>query len=160
GIQETFPELKGNCPLPHPVQASSVDNTDHQQQRREEDEPYELKSQPTGLCLIINNETFPGDGKQIPENVRHGTDKDAGRLGEVFSWLGFRVLMCKDQTKDQMERALECFASQCGPFSAAGGQGPGVDWQRIHRSSRGSSAWRCLHLLCSQSRKQGCRIGG
>lgn len=29
----------------------------------------------------------------------------------MFSWLGFRVLMCKDQTADQMDRALKCFAS-------------------------------------------------
>ena len=36
----------------------------------------------------------------------------AESLAEVFSWLGFRVLMCKDQTKDQMDRALKCFASQ------------------------------------------------
>ncbi|KAF3840529.1 hypothetical protein F7725_006391 [Dissostichus mawsoni] len=73
----------------------------------EKDGQYELNSQPTGLCLIINNGHF-GDG-----NVRHGTDKDAESLAEVFSSLGFRVLMCTDQTKDQMERALECFASQC-----------------------------------------------
>ncbi|KAK5896367.1 hypothetical protein CgunFtcFv8_009975 [Champsocephalus gunnari] len=72
-----------------------------------QDEPYELKSQPTGLCLIINNKTF------VDGNVRRGTDKDAERLGKVFSWLGFRVLMCTDQTKDQMQRALTCFASQC-----------------------------------------------
>ncbi|KAI4795422.1 hypothetical protein KUCAC02_031424 [Chaenocephalus aceratus] len=71
------------------------------------DGQYELKSQPTGLCLIINNKDFGGG------IVRIGTDKDAGRLGKVFSWLGFRVLMCTDQTKNQMERALECFASQC-----------------------------------------------
>ncbi|KAK5896355.1 hypothetical protein CgunFtcFv8_009965 [Champsocephalus gunnari] len=112
-IQETSPELKeilekGNRPSPHPVQASSVDNTDHPPQRGEEDEPYELKSQPTGLCLIINNETF------VDGNVRRGTDKDAERLGKVFSWLGFRVLMCTDQTKDQMQRALTGFASQRG----------------------------------------------
>ncbi|KAL3048706.1 hypothetical protein OYC64_007295 [Pagothenia borchgrevinki] len=125
-----------------------------------EDEQYELKSQPTGLCLIINNKTFPGDGKKIPENVRYGTDKDAESLADVFTWLGFRVLMCKDQTKDQMERALKCFASQWGPYSAAGVQGPGVDSQRIHQTSRGSSAWRCLHLLCSQSWGKGCGIGG
>ncbi|KAK1875214.1 Caspase-8, partial [Dissostichus eleginoides] len=71
------------------------------------DGQYELHSQPTGLCLILTNGHF-GDG-----DVRHGTDKDAESLAEVFSSLGFRVLMCKDQTKDQMERALECFASQC-----------------------------------------------
>ncbi|KAK1906840.1 Caspase-8 [Dissostichus eleginoides] len=102
-IQDTYPELKnilkkGNCLLPHPVQSSSVENTDHQPQRREEDGQYELKSKPTGLCLIMNNEHFLLMAK----------------IGEVLSWLGFRVLMCKDQTKDQMERALECFASPWG----------------------------------------------
>ncbi|XP_033971579.1 caspase-8-like [Trematomus bernacchii] len=84
-IQETYPELENIL----------------------EDEQYELKSQPTGLCLIINNKTF------VSGKPRRGTDKDAESLGKVFSWLGFRVLMCKDQTKDQMERALKCFASQC-----------------------------------------------
>lgn len=39
----------------------------------------------------------------------------AESLAEVFSWLGFRVLMCKDQTKDQMDRALRCFASLSDP---------------------------------------------
>ncbi|KAL3048704.1 hypothetical protein OYC64_007293 [Pagothenia borchgrevinki] len=112
-IQETYPELKyilekGNCLLPHLVQASSVENIDNQPESGEEDEQYELKSQPTGLCLIINNETF------VSGNPRYGTDKDAESLGKVFTWLGFRVLMCKDQTKDQMERALKCFASQWG----------------------------------------------
>ncbi|KAI9543280.1 hypothetical protein NQZ68_011929 [Dissostichus eleginoides] len=84
--------------------ATAFINRDNQPQLRKE---YELNSQPTGLCLIINNEHF-WDGR-----VRHGTDKDAESLAEVFSWLGFRVLMCKDQTKDQMVRALVCFASQC-----------------------------------------------
>lgn len=35
----------------------------------------------------------------------------AGDLSEVFSWLGFRVLMCKDHTAEQMGRVLESFAS-------------------------------------------------
>lgn len=35
----------------------------------------------------------------------------AENLAKVFHWLGFRVLVCKDQTKDQMDRALNCFAS-------------------------------------------------
>ncbi|XP_034087921.1 caspase-8-like [Gymnodraco acuticeps] len=111
-IQNTYPELKNilnneHCLLPYPVQACSVDNTDNQPQRRKEDGQYELNSQPTGLCLIINNVHFRDGG------VRHGTDKDAESLAKVFSWLRFRVLMCEDQTKDQMERALVCFASQC-----------------------------------------------
>lgn len=32
-------------------------------------------------------------------------------LAEVFTWLGFRVLMCQDQTKEKMARAFNCFAS-------------------------------------------------
>lgn len=32
-------------------------------------------------------------------------------MAEVFSWLGFRVLCCNDQTQEQMQRALNCFAS-------------------------------------------------
>ncbi|XP_033992187.1 caspase-7-like [Trematomus bernacchii] len=95
-IQETYPELE-----------NILENTDNQPESGEEDQQYEWKSQPTGLCLIINNKHFVGG------NVRYGTDKDAESLAEVFSWLGFRVLMCKDQTKDQMERTLKCFASQC-----------------------------------------------
>ncbi|XP_033505796.1 caspase-3-like [Epinephelus lanceolatus] len=114
-IKTTFPELKNiqlndPCLLPMPVQAASVDdNSDvlpRDNKRRKEDEQYELNSQPTGLCVIINNEFF------MDNTSRSGTDKDAQSLAEVFSWLGFRVLMCKDQTKDQMDRALHCFAAQ------------------------------------------------
>lgn len=114
-IRETFPELKNiqlndPCLLPKPVQASSADSsTDvlpRDNKRQKKDEQYELNSQPTGLCVIINNENF------MDNTSRSGTDKDAQSLAEVFSWLGFRVLMCKDQTKDQMDRALQCFAAQ------------------------------------------------
>ncbi|XP_060934066.1 caspase-8-like [Limanda limanda] len=73
------------------------------------EERYLLESQPVGLCVIINNEHFM-DG-----TMRRGTDKDAECLAEVFTWLRFRVLMCKDQTKDQMERALRHFASLSDP---------------------------------------------
>lgn len=90
-----------------------------------------MNSHPVGLCVIINNKYFT-DSKE-----RRGTDKDARmfhrwllhslfllfdsnfslikslseQLAEVFSWLGFRVLLCKDQTKDQMEETLRFFAS-------------------------------------------------
>lgn len=33
----------------------------------------------------------------------------------MFSSLGFRVLMCKDQTQDQMDQTLKCFASLSDP---------------------------------------------
>ncbi|TNM98038.1 hypothetical protein fugu_014284, partial [Takifugu bimaculatus] len=113
-IKSTYPELKNiqwraTIPLTQPVQSSSEDHFEililiyiffYLQ-----DEQYELLSQPTGLCVIINNENFL-DMKQ-----RSGTNKDAQSLAEVFTWLGFRVLMCKDQTKEKMDRALNCFAS-------------------------------------------------
>uniref|UniRef100_A0A3Q3EFR4 Caspase-8-like n=1 Tax=Labrus bergylta TaxID=56723 RepID=A0A3Q3EFR4_9LABR len=47
--------------------------------------PIQLNSQPNGLCVIINNETFM-DGK-----VRRGTNNDAESLAKVFSWLNFRL---------------------------------------------------------------------
>ncbi|KAK9539324.1 hypothetical protein VZT92_004435 [Zoarces viviparus] len=116
-IINTFPELKSmqwndTSILTKPVQACSVDVSDDlppESKRPNEDELYELNSKPTGLCVIINNENF----KDRKENKkRRGTNKDAESLADVFSWLGFRALMCKDQTKDQMEQALKCFASQ------------------------------------------------
>ncbi|XP_059201351.1 caspase-3-like [Centropristis striata] len=114
-IKETYPELENiqlnaPCLLPAPVQAYAIDDSDVLQQeskRQKEDKPYELKSQPTGLCVIINNENF------MHQKPRAGTNKDAESLAEVFSWLRFRVLMFKDQTKDQMDRTMKCFASQC-----------------------------------------------
>ncbi|XP_044074947.1 caspase-8-like [Siniperca chuatsi] len=112
-IKLTYPELKNlqlnnSCFLPNPVQACSSDTSDvlsRESKRRKEDLQYQLNSQPTGLCVIMNNENF------MQNKTRSGTNKDAQSLAEVFSWLGFRVLMCKDQTKDQMDRALKCFAS-------------------------------------------------
>ncbi|XP_070774488.1 caspase-3-like [Enoplosus armatus] len=113
-IKRTFPGLQLNRQLndtrllPTPVQACSSDNSDvlsQERKRRKKDEPYQLNSQPTGICVIINNEKF------LYHDERCGTNRDAQSLAEVFSWLGFRVLVCKDQTKDQMDRALKRFAS-------------------------------------------------
>uniref|UniRef100_A0A8C6NLX4 Caspase 20, apoptosis-related cysteine peptidase n=1 Tax=Nothobranchius furzeri TaxID=105023 RepID=A0A8C6NLX4_NOTFU len=89
-IKTTLPELaniQDNCLLPTP------------------EELYELRSQPVGLCMIINNEKF-SDGTS-----RGGTNTDAQSLAEVFHWLGFRVLMCKDQTREQMSHTVAGLAS-------------------------------------------------
>ncbi|KAM6990021.1 caspase-8-like [Tautogolabrus adspersus] len=112
-IKTTYPELKNiqlnvPRPLPLPIQASSNNDRDvlsPESKRPKQDDQYQLNSQPTGLCVIINNENF------MSGDVRRGTNKDAESLAKVFSWLGFRVLMCKDQTRDQMEQTLTCFAS-------------------------------------------------
>ncbi|XP_023277668.1 caspase-8-like [Seriola lalandi dorsalis] len=109
-VETTFPELKDirlndTCLLPEPTQACSADNDDVESKRQNKEEQYQLNSQPVGLCLIINNENFT-DGIN-----RSGTNKDAESLAKVFSWLGFRVLMCTDQTKDQMAQVLKYLAS-------------------------------------------------
>uniref|UniRef100_A0A3P8U752 Caspase 20, apoptosis-related cysteine peptidase n=1 Tax=Amphiprion percula TaxID=161767 RepID=A0A3P8U752_AMPPE len=112
-IKSTFPslsniQLPGARPLPRPVQVSSSHSEvflGQDKKRPKMDDLYPLNSQPVGLCLIMNNVNFT-DG-----SVRRGSDKDAQSLAEVFSELGFRVLMCKDQTKDQMEQTLTWFSS-------------------------------------------------
>ncbi|MED6290266.1 hypothetical protein CHARACLAT_011372 [Characodon lateralis] len=111
-VTGTYPDLK-NIQLrdirvvTEPVQVTAPYCGDMvpESKRQKKEELYELKSHPVGFCLIINNEEFIG-GKP-----RKGTNKDADSLAEVFSWLGFRVLMCKDQTRDQMKETLQCFAS-------------------------------------------------
>nr|XP_057923348.1 caspase-8-like isoform X2 [Doryrhamphus excisus]XP_057923349.1 caspase-8-like isoform X2 [Doryrhamphus excisus]XP_057923350.1 caspase-8-like isoform X2 [Doryrhamphus excisus] len=104
-VKATFPQLKnlaltGNHPPHKPPQASCSDDVS-----QEKDEPYQITRSPVGICLIINNMNF-FDG-----TARTGSNRDANCLAEVFTWLGFRVLMCKDQTKQQMENTLEIFGS-------------------------------------------------
>ncbi|XP_043990536.1 caspase-8-like [Gambusia affinis] len=109
-IAETYPDLENmklHDVLLKPVQATSPHSADRvpETERLKKDEVYELKSEPVGLCLIINNENFHS------LKQRRGTYKDAESLAEVFSWLGFKVLMCKDQTRDKMEQILKVVAS-------------------------------------------------
>ncbi|XP_063318996.1 caspase-8-like [Pelmatolapia mariae] len=104
-VKGTFPQLASlqltyTPLLSKPVQVSSCQQDVLPQDGNRSKDVYQINSRPVGLCVIINNEDFL-DGKP-----RRGTDKDAQSLAEVFSWLGFRVLMCKDLTKDQMDQAL------------------------------------------------------
>ncbi|XP_061588993.1 caspase-8-like [Cololabis saira] len=105
-FRSTFPELGRMCtssPLPAPVPVSGP--TDGEDRLQNQGDVYRLQSRPVGLCVILNNENFT-DG-----SARAGTDRDAQSLAEVFSWLGFRVLMCRDQTRDQMDDTLTWLAS-------------------------------------------------
>ncbi|CAL8332917.1 unnamed protein product [Boreogadus saida] len=77
---------------------------------RNEDK-YPLTSEPTGLCVIINNKNY------IQGPPRSGTEKDAESLATVFSWLGFQVLMCKDNTGSDMKEVTKLLAN---PGSLAG----------------------------------------
>uniref|UniRef100_A0A3P9BZM1 Caspase-8 n=2 Tax=Maylandia zebra TaxID=106582 RepID=A0A3P9BZM1_9CICH len=105
-IKETFPQLASlqlSCTLllSEPVHQHDVLPQDGNMSQ----DVYQIISRPVGLFVIINNKNFK-DGSQ-----RRGTDKDAQSLAEVFSWLGFRVLMCEDLNKDQMDQALTFVAS-------------------------------------------------
>lgn len=113
-IKETFPNLKSielshSRPLPAPVQETyEIDNRDDGGPRCKKtkmDELYPVNSNPRGICLILNNVEFD-DGR-----VRNGTEKDAESLAEVFSWLGFRVLMCEDKKQTEMADVLKCFST-------------------------------------------------
>ncbi|XP_015233508.1 PREDICTED: caspase-8-like [Cyprinodon variegatus] len=115
-VKETFLDLenlqlRGTRVLPAPVQTTSPDEGNMEPEcKRQKKDFYKINSEPVGCCLIINNEKFPSLSVENGK-LRRGTDKDAESLAKVFSWLGFRVLMCKDQTKDRMDQTLQCFAS-------------------------------------------------
>ncbi|XP_061588994.1 caspase-8-like [Cololabis saira] len=108
-IKSAFPELelkrmRTSSPLPAPVPVSGP--TDGEDRLHDQGDVYRLQSRPVGLCVILNNENFTD-----LLSARAGTGRDAQSLAEVFSWLGFRVLMCRDQTRDQMDDTLTWLAS-------------------------------------------------
>uniref|UniRef100_A0A8C6UF69 Caspase-8 n=1 Tax=Neogobius melanostomus TaxID=47308 RepID=A0A8C6UF69_9GOBI len=81
-IKGTYPELK-SLQLRHtsPAVTAPVQETC--------DEPYPVNTIPRGICLILNNINF--ENNELKK--RRGSEKDAESLGEVFSWLGLRVLI-------------------------------------------------------------------
>ncbi|XP_061791212.1 caspase-8-like isoform X2 [Nerophis lumbriciformis] len=128
-LQTTFPELR-NFTLPKKTIKAPCSEHVLPASKKKKDEQYRITSCPVGVCLIINNlnfqdgttrtgserdarTRFEGRWRRQPSAVgltRHGHIR-ADCLAEVFSWLGFRVLMCEDQTKQQMEDTLEFFSS-------------------------------------------------
>ncbi|XP_055722460.1 caspase-7-like [Salvelinus fontinalis] len=84
---------------------------------------YSMASESRGVCVIINNVDF-GTKK------RKGSDIDAEALAKVFSWLKFRVVMCKDKTAVEIPVVLKVFSElkqlsdlqQCGVKEWVSGQ--------------------------------------
>nr|XP_023833375.1 caspase-8 [Salvelinus alpinus] len=84
---------------------------------------YSMASESRGVCVIINNVDF-GNKK------RKGSDIDAEALAKVFSWLKFRVVMCKDKTAVEIPIVLKVFSElkqlsdlqQCGVKEWVSGQ--------------------------------------
>ncbi|XP_056466919.1 uncharacterized protein LOC130405758 isoform X1 [Gadus chalcogrammus] len=66
----------------------------------EEDTPYPMKAQPKGYCLIVNNFDFSRSG--LAQSQRMVTEIDEESLRRVFTWLGFKVQVLRDATRDQM----------------------------------------------------------
>ncbi|XP_030219518.1 caspase-8 [Gadus morhua] len=116
-VLETYPKLKhvewgvsgssavSSSSLKRSSERSLSEDAPESHKSQKTEDKYPLTSKPTGLCVIINNEIF-GD----PEDKRSGTERDAESLAKVFSWLGFQVLMCKDQTASDMAQVTKLLA--------------------------------------------------
>ncbi|OCT61321.1 hypothetical protein XELAEV_18047348mg [Xenopus laevis] len=69
-------------------------------------ELYHMNHKHRGYCLIIDNSIFM-KGKR-----REGSDKDAGALSDVFSWLGLEVEIVKNLGTEQIRGCLKRFKSK------------------------------------------------
>lgn len=76
------------------AKSHSDDNVDYQ---------YKTNYPNLGQCLIINNKNFH---KRTGMGVRNGTDKDAKKVFETFSQLGFEMKPYNDLTVSQMMALL------------------------------------------------------
>nr|XP_019955212.1 PREDICTED: caspase-8-like isoform X1 [Paralichthys olivaceus] len=95
-ISETWPSYdqdRINCDAEPNEEPSSLSD---------ESEYYTLKHNPRGLCVVINNEKFPG----LQLKNRPGTQEDAKALRSVFTRLGFTLVLLNDMTADAMRQEL------------------------------------------------------
>ncbi|KAM7401188.1 hypothetical protein PAMA_005399 [Pampus argenteus] len=84
-----------------PVYSDAQPNTESSSHHDEADY-YNLSHIPRGVCMIINNEDF--SGKELRN--RKGTQEDANSLQEVFTRLGFEVVIHKNLTAYDMQYKL------------------------------------------------------
>ncbi|XP_010136999.1 PREDICTED: caspase-9, partial [Buceros rhinoceros silvestris] len=87
---------------PAPARSSAVD-------KRNQDLVYELKSDPCGHCLILNNVHFSQDSHL---STRDGSDVDCKKLEKRFKALRFHVLTQRDLKARDMVRELQKLAQQ------------------------------------------------
>uniref|UniRef100_A0A8C1MM46 Caspase-8 n=1 Tax=Cyprinus carpio TaxID=7962 RepID=A0A8C1MM46_CYPCA len=67
---------------------------------------YKMDSNPSGFCLIINNENFKSGEK------RDGSQNDVDFLKLVFKILGFEVAIYKDLTKSQIKGVMNQYSKK------------------------------------------------
>jgi len=70
---------------------------------------YKMRANPRGWVLLINNENF-NSAKTAKYERRRGSAVDEKNLTALFTQLGFRVLPYRDQSKQQMKKAILDFA--------------------------------------------------
>ncbi|XP_029874688.1 caspase-9 [Aquila chrysaetos chrysaetos] len=87
---------------PAPARGSAVDKRNH-------DLVYELKADPCGHCLIINNVNFSRDSNLL---TRDGSDVDCRKLEKRFKALRFDVLTRRDLEAKAMVSELRKLARQ------------------------------------------------
>ncbi|XP_074780786.1 caspase-9 [Athene noctua] len=85
---------------PMPAQGSSVDKRNH-------DLVYELKADPCGHCLILNNVNFSRDSDL---STRDGSDVDCEKLEKRFKALRFNVLTRRNLKAQEMVSELRNLA--------------------------------------------------
>ena len=66
---------------------------------------YSMENTNHGLCLIINNEIYNSNSPRI------GSGLDVTNLTNLFSELGFVIILEENLTQSEMKTALEKFAS-------------------------------------------------
>ncbi|XP_035757807.1 caspase-9 [Egretta garzetta] len=77
--------------------------------KRNRDLVYELKADPCGHCLIINNVNFSRDSNL---STRVGSNVDRKKLEKRFKALRFNVLTCQDLRAQEMVSELQKLAQQ------------------------------------------------
>ncbi|XP_070700893.1 caspase-8 [Pempheris klunzingeri] len=102
-ISETQPNFEGQnvyCDAEPHIESSSLPD---------QSEYYALTHNPRGVCMVLNNEEFPGT--QLKK--RGGTEVDEETLRQVFSKLGFAVVVHKNLTADAMRHEVKQLGKRC-----------------------------------------------
>lgn len=75
------------------------------------EDDYKMTSRPRGNCLIVNNINFEND--IFP--TRKGSDEDANRFDQIFKQLGFKTIMTRNLTAEQMKNKFKELSAACKP---------------------------------------------
>jgi hypothetical protein len=70
----------------------------------EESLDYNMEHKKRGICLIFNHFEFY-DKRKCP--TRHGTNNDCTKLETRFGALGFKVIVHKDLTRDEIYKVFK-----------------------------------------------------